>query len=405
MNYVSRQSLRVHEYARPIMEFLTRSEWARRGGGPAGDASASAPEWDFVTGNPYEMPLPAIGRAIAAAAQPKNKDWFAYKMNVPATQHVVQQTLSQRTGMHFEARDVHMTNGGFGALAAAMRVVADPGDEIIVVTPCFFFYASLIAGAGATPVFVPAVRGTFDLDIAAIRAAITPRTAAVLINNPHNPSGRIYPRAQLEALATVLAEASTRHDRRIYLLSDEAFNQIVFDGDAVHSPTTCYPYSLLLYTYGKTLLAPGERIGFIAVPPTMPAHERERLGEVIEMAQIANGWCFPNATLQYALAELETERIDVTHLRDNRDRLVAGLTAAGYEAIRPQGTFFMLVRSPWPDDVAFTNLLAEHDVFVMPGSIPGAPGYVRLSLCVRTTTVEGALPRFAAALRTAKERR
>jgi aspartate aminotransferase len=402
MNHPSRQSLRILEHARPIMEFLTSSEWARRGGGPAGSTHPDPPRWDFVTGNPYEMPIPKLGEAIAAAAIPRNKDWFAYKMNVPEARAVVQRALRQRTQLDFEATDIHMTTGGFAALAAAMRAVADPGDEIIVSTPCFFFYPPLIAAAGANVVRVPARPSTFDLDIEGLRRAITTRTAAVLVNSPSNPSGRIYPPEQLEALAAMLEAESQRHGRRIYLLSDEAFREIVYDDVPHHSPTRFYPWSFLLYTYGKTLLSPGERIGYLAIPPTMPAAERAAFGEVIQMAQIAHGWCFPNATLQYALAELEPLCIDVGHLRDNRDRLYAGLTASGYEVVRPQGTFFMLVRSPWEDDVAFADLLTRSEVFVMPGSIPGAPGYLRLSLCVRTETITGALPGFAEARRHAE---
>lgn len=377
------------------MEFFTRSAWAtlRRAGG--------IPRYDFVTGNPYEMPLPQIGDALARASAPRDKDWFAYKMSEASGARVAAQALRDRVGVAFRDEDVHLTSGGFAAILAALRCVADPGDEVLVTVPCFFFYEAMIYAVGANPVLVPARAGTFDLDLDGIRRAITPRTRVVLVNTPHNPSGRIYPREALAELGQILDRASAEHGRRIYVLSDEAFSRIIFGGAPFYSPSAEYPYTFLAYTYGKTLLMPGERLGYVALPEAMPAADRAAFRDLLPLTLAAHGWSFPNGTLQVALPELEPLCIDLSHLERNRDELVHGLRALGYEVSSAQGTFFLLVKAPWDDDAEFAALLTRWEVYVLPGYLAKIPGFVRVSLCA--PTVAGALPGFAAALEHARE--
>ena len=251
--------------------------------------------------------------------------------------------------------------------------------------------------AGLIPVRVRIDPDTFDLDVDAIAAAITPSTRLVIVNTPNNPTGRIYPPETLRRLATVLEEASARNGRRIYLISDEPYNRIVFDGARFHSPVDFYPFTFLAYSYGKTHLAPGQRIGYVALPPTMPrrpgAHPATVLG-----VQIAIGWAFPNAVLQYAVPRLEQFSIDVAHLQRKRDRLVDALTGMGYDVTPPEGTFYLWVRSPLADDGAFAERLAEHDIFVMPGHLFETPGFFRISLTANDAMIERGLPGFAAAI-------
>lgn len=382
---------RIYESARDFMDFFTKSEWATRR-----HEGTRPPTHDFVTGNPYQMPLPQIGDALARSSAPLHKDWFAYKMSESPSRGAVAPALHARTGVTFAPEDIHMTAGGFSAILAALRVVTDVGEEIVVTAPCFFFYEAMIMATGARPVLVPARTDTFDLDLEAIERAITPKTRMVLVNTPHNPSGRIYPPEVLKGLAAILERASAAHGKRIYILSDEAFSRIVFNGEAFYSPAAYYPHTFLAYTYGKTLLMPGERIGYVAVPEGMPADERAVLREMLPMATAAHGWSFPNGTLQLALPELEPLVIDLQHLQRNRDALVQGLRGLGYEVSAAQGTFFLLVKSPLASDVAFTELLTKWDIFVLPGYLAKMPGYVRLSLCA--ADAEGALPGFAAAL-------
>jgi aspartate aminotransferase len=286
-----------------------------------------------------------------------------------------------------------MTNGAFAGLAVAMRAVADPGDEIIFSLPPWFFYEAIIRGAGAVPVRVNIRLETFDLDLDAIAAAITPRTRAIIVNSPHNPTGRIYPAEQLQALAEVLTEASVRNGRPIYLLSDEAYCRIVYDGRDCPSPTAFYPWSFLIYTFGKVLLTPGQRLGYVAIPLDMP--ERETVRNAVFVAQLMTGYAFPNALLQHALGDLDRMSIDVDRLQARRDRVVAGLREAGYEAVNPEGTFYVLTRSPEPDDLAFTERLAARQVYVLPGAVFEMPGWFRISLTGTDEMFERALPEFA----------
>src|SRR5205807_2151896 len=180
---------------------------------------------------------------------------------------------------------------------------------------------------------------------------------AIIVNSPHNPSGRIFTPDELERLANVLEVGH----RPIYLISDESYSRVVYDGREFHSPLEYYDRSFLIYTYGKTLVAPGQRIGYIAMSPSMP--DREELREAVFVAQLAVGYAFPNALMQYAMGDLEQASIDVAALQGRRDKMVGALTEMGYEAVTPEGTFYVMVRSPIADDLAFTHRLAEEDVF------------------------------------------
>src|SRR5262249_27006733 len=226
--------------------------------------------------------------------------------------------------------------------------------------------------------------------------AIGPRTRLVIVNSPHNPTGRIYDRAMLQALADVLERASARFGQRIFLLSDEPYRRLRFDGRAFVSPAAIYPWTLISYSYGKVLLAPGQRLGYLAFSPLMPASDREALRDVMFSAQMALGWCFPNAVMQYAVADLEGLSIDQAALARRRDRLTAALTDAGFTVLRPEGTFYLWSQLPARDPERHWNTLADRKVFVMPGSTMNSPAYLRISLTASDRMVERALPAFAA---------
>jgi aspartate aminotransferase len=288
-----------------------------------------------------------------------------------------------------------MTKGASTALAIALATILSPGDEVIFLSPPWFFYESMIAFSRGVPVRVKVDLATFEPDIDAIDDAITPRTRAVIVNSPNNPTGRIYPPETLDGLATLLADASDQHGRTISLLSDEAYNRILFDGRRFHSPAAHYPNTFLLYSYGKTLLAPGQRLGYLALPPTMPGRERMR-GAIL--ATQFSGYGVPDAVLQHAMPDLEPLCIDLVQLQRRRDTLVRELGDQGYKVHVPEGAFYLLPRSPIPDDVAFADLLAGHDVFVLPGRIVELPGYFRISLTANDEMVERSISRFGAAI-------
>jgi aspartate aminotransferase len=322
-------------------------------------------------------------------------------MNEPQSQEVVAESLRKRNGIAYQPGDIFMTTGAFSALAICLTAVVNPGDEVIFLSPPWFFYETLILGAGGIPVRVKVDAKTFDLDLVAIQAAITDKTRAIIVNSPNNPTGRIYSPQILAELARLLTSAQKRTQRPIYLLSDESYNRIVFDGNVFNSPTAFYPYSFLIYTYGKTLLTPGQRIGYIAMPPEMP--ERETMRGALLTAQFTLGWPFPNAIMQYALPELEQLSIDIPHLQRKRDRMVKALGEMGYDLHTPEGTFYLMPRSPLADDLAFTRLLMKHKIYCLPGAAFEMPGYFRISLTANDEMIERSLPGFEAALQIAQQ--
>jgi aspartate aminotransferase len=274
--------------------------------------------------------------------------------------------------------------------------VLDQGDEAIFCEPAWFCYEPMLLAAGALARKVPLSKPRFDLDLDAIEAAIGPRTRLVIVNTPHNPTGRIYPRDALAALAERLERASQRIGRRIFLLSDEPYRRLRFDGRAFTSPAAVYPWTLVAYSYGKVLLAPGQRLGYLAISPLMPAADRKALQDAMFGAQMAMGWCFPNAVMQYAVPDLERLSIDIAALARRRDALSEVLASAGHHVLPPEGTFYLWCK--WSTDPERQwNALADRGVFVMPGSIMNTPDYFRISLTASDAMVERALPAFAAA--------
>lgn len=351
---------------------------------------------DFAFGNPHDMPMPEFGAALLKYAVPQNKDWFAYKMSERASQEHVARSLQQRLGIAYAPEDVCMTNGAAGALNIALATLLDPGDEVIINLPPWFFYEAYIAACGGVTVKVNVKPDDFDLDIEAIRQAITTRTRAIIVNSPNNPTGKIYPPETLRALGEMLSEESRRIGRIIYLISDEAYSRILFDGQTFASPTGYYPDSILVYTYGKTLLTPGQRLGYLALAPTMAG--RQELRNAVAVTQIVNGWAFTSALMQHSLPELETLCIDIEQLQHKRNWLVHELGDMGYQVGTPEGTFYLLVKSPLEDDVAFTNLLAEKGILCLPGSTAEIPGYFRISLTANEEMIRQSIPGFLAAL-------
>ena len=351
---------------------------------------------DFTIGDPHEMPPDAYVAALREAAIPRNETWFAYKWYEPEAQQAAAASLARLTGLPFEPADMLLTTGGFAALSVGMKLVADPGDEVVYSLPPWFFYEPLAVEAGLTPVKVRIDPETLDLDVDAIAAAITPRTRLVIVNTPNNPTGRVYGPPTLRRLAAVLDEASRRNGRRIFILSDEPYNRIVFSGVRFHTPAEFYPSTLIAYSYGKTLLSPGQRIGYLALPPTLP--DREALREAGLIVQASVGYAIPNAIMQYALPKLERQSIDVARLERRRDVMVDALSEMGYQVHRPEGTFYLFPRSPIPDDEAFARDLAERGVLVTPGAVFETPGYFRICLTATDEMCERALPAFAAAI-------
>ena len=353
---------------------------------------------DFAFGNPQEMVVQGFASALASATTPLSKDHYAYKFSEEESRATVADQLTEWRGQQFDPEDIAMTPGAFGAIAVALGALVDVGDEVVYFDPSWFFYRSMILAAGATPISVPLRSDDHDLDLDRLAGAITERTRLVIVNTPHNPTGRIYPPSTLQGLARVLGEASDRFGAPIYLLSDEPYSKLVFSDATFTSPARHYPHTLIAYSYGKILLTPGQRIGWLVWTPLMA--DREELRSAVFMAQVAGGWLFPSAIMQYSLAELDRLSIDLVELERKRDLLVTELGSAGYELQPPEGTFYLWVRSPDPDDVAFVGRLAEQQVLVLPGTTCGSPGHFRISLTGTAEMIERSLPVFRTAITT-----
>jgi len=371
----------------PIRHFYFHSRYAERRNAP--DIS------DFTFGNPHEMPLPGLVEALQRHAVPHNTDWFAYKTSEPEPQAFLAERLSTELSLAFEPADIALTNGAFAAISVAVRLLLDAGEEAIFSVPAWFCYEPVLLAADAVPRKVSLRPGSFGLDLEALDAAISPRTRLVVVNTPHNPTGRIYSRDELNALADLLARASERIGRPLFLLSDEPYRRIRFDGREFVSPAAVYPWTVIAYSYGKVLLAPGQRLGYLALSPLMPEPDRQALQDSLFAAQMALGWCFPNALMQYAVPDLEGLSIDMQALSAKRTRMGEALTRAGYEVLRPEGTFYLWCKCPGTDADRFWNALADRDVFVMPGSLMQVPDHFRLCLTASEPMVERSLPVFA----------
>jgi aspartate aminotransferase len=349
---------------------------------------------DFTFGNPHELPLLGVVKAIRDRAIPHDKNWYAYKTSEEEPQAFLAEHAGRELGLDFEPRDIALTTGAFAAIMVAIHQTLDAGDEAIFSEPAWFCYESMLAAAQAVPRKVPLKRPNFDLDLAAIDAAIGPKTRLVIVNSPHNPTGRIYSRSALEELAELLERASARIGHRIYLLSDEPYRRLRFDDLGFDSPATVYPWTLISYSYGKVLLSPGQRLGYLAISPLMPSEDRDSFRESLVSAQMALGWCFPNAIMQYSVPDLETLSIDQLGLTRRRSMLMDAFNQAGYAFLKPEGTFYLWSKWPDGDPDAHWNALADRNVFVMPGSIMNQPDYFRISLTASDRMVERALPAF-----------
>ena len=327
-------------------------------------------------------------------AIPHDKNWFAYKASEQEPQAFIAERLGLELDLAFEPGDIALTAGAFAAIMVAFRLVVDAGDEVIYSEPAWFCYEPMLLAANAVPRKVNLQSPTFDLDLAAVEAAIGPRTRLVIVNTPHNPTGRIYSRASLEALADLLERASARIGHRIFLLSDEPYRRLRFDGRGFTSPAALYPWTLISYSYGKVLLTPGQRLGYLALSPLMPTADRHALRSVMFSAQMALGWCFPNAVMQYSVPDLDKLSIDQAALTRRRDRFMASLLGAGYSVLVPEGTFYLWSKWTYSNPQQQWNALADRDVFVLPGSIMNSPDYFRISLTASDEMVERALPAF-----------
>ncbi len=354
---------------------------------------------DFLAGNPQEPASADYVAILQRALEPDSRSYFAYGPPWEPAVQVAAKALGERLGMSLDPADVLLTRGAASGLAVVLRLLLDPGDEVVMMSPPWFFYEPMVLAEGAVPVKVQLTE-TFDLDLDAIERALNPQSRIVLINTPHNPSGRLLPEDQLRGLAALLERASARAGRLIYLVSDEAYARILFDGREMLTPARWYSATFMLHTYSKTLLAPSQRAGYLAMPRDMPGKDLLRLAL---MATSVTMGATPDTGMQRAIPELEPRIIDMATLERRRDRVVAELRRFGYSVDVPEATFYLFPRCPIPDSIEFCDWLAERRVYALPGEAFERPGYFRLSLTATDVMVDRALPVLEEAFATLRE--
>jgi aspartate aminotransferase len=352
--------------------------------------------YDFSLGNPnVEQPDEFKRELIALATEAiPFKHGYTPNAGYPETRLAIAQKISRTTGMKMTADHVIMSCGAGGALNVILKTLLDPGDEVIILKPFFVEYPFYIENYGGVVKYAT-TRSDFSLDIDAIAKAITRKTKAIIINSPNNPTGKVYSRKNIADLALLLKERSLKTKKAVYLISDEPYAEIVFDGVTVPSVLKAYSNSIVAYSYSKTLSLPGERIGYIAINPKI--HD---IGDWISALILCTrilGFVHAPALMQRIVARLQDVAVDVAVYQKKRDLLCSGLAKAGYTFTKPQGAFYLFVKSPIPDDVEFVQLLLKQNILVVPGSGFGCPGYFRIAFCVDDVTIVNSLEGFAAA--------
>ena len=351
---------------------------------------------DFSLGNPDLEPPEKFRQVLRSviAESPTGAHGYMPNAGYEETRAAVADYVSREQGVKVESEHLVMTCGAAGALNCIFKALLDPGEEVIVSAPYFVEYGFYADNHGGQ-IRVVSTKDDFTLDLAAIEKAINPRTKVVLINSPNNPSGQIYDRNSLKQLGDLLATSSKNMGRTLYLVSDEPYRKIVYDGFEVPSIFEAYANSIVATSYSKDVSLAGERLGYLVVHPE--ADEVKGLLGGLVLANRILGFVNAPALMQRVVAHLQGACVDVGVYQARRDLFCQGLAAAGYELVKPRGAFYLFPKSPTADDVAFVRSLQDEKILVVPGSGFGSPGYFRIAYCVGKKTIESAMPGFARA--------
>ena len=351
--------------------------------------------YDFSIGNP-SIPAPKeVKQAILELLEEPAEVLHGYSPAAgdPKVRQTLADSVNRRFGTHYTADNFYMTVGAAASLSISIKALTNPGDEFITIAPFFPEYEVWVTTAGAELAVVPADTGNFQIDFDALERLIGPKTKGIIINSPNNPSGTVYSEETVRRLAELLEQKEKEYGISIYLLSDEPYREIVYDGVTVPFVPNYYKNTLVCYSYSKSLSLPGERIGYIMVPDE--AEDSRRVRAAVAGAGRALGYVCAPVLFQKAVAKCVDVSGDVSAYRGNRDLLYHGLTELGYECVRPQGAFYLFVKALEPDAGAFSEHAKKHDVLVVPSDSFGCEGYVRISYCVSEKTIQDAMPAFA----------
>jgi aspartate aminotransferase len=287
-----------------------------------------------------------------------------------------------------------MTCGAAAALNVLLKTILNPGEEVILLSPYFVEYGFYVDNHGGIAVTVP-TNAEFAPDLASIEAAVNSNTRALIINSPNNPTGVVYPAALLESLGELLRRKQSEYGREIFIISDEPYRRIIYDGLTYSQVFPHYQNTVVVTSHAKDLALPGERIGYIAIHPEYP--DREELSNGATFCNRTLGFVNAPALMQHLVRSLQGVSVDVADYQRKRDYLYTQLTELGYSVTKPQGAFYLFPKSPLDDDVAFVDALQEWNVLAVPGRGFGTPGYFRISYCVEDPVLEGAMNGFARA--------
>jgi len=355
--------------------------------------------YDFALGNPDpEPPQTVIDDLRARAAEPGIHKYMP-NAGFPDVRAKIAAYLKKETGVNFTDNHIMMVTGAAAGLSVTMDAILNPGEEVVVIAPFFGEYKGYVTNFGGKIIPVPALPGTFALDVPAIEKALTRNTKAVILNSPNNPSGAVYDEASLKSLNAALERAEAIYGQPIYVVSDEPYVRIVYDGVKVPAMSAIFKNSIVVNSFSKSLALPGERIGYVAVNPAI------RNADVLMDALI-----FCNRTLGFVNAPGIFQKVVADHLEDvagleaykeRRDALYEILIETGYRCALPKGAFYLFPQSPVPDDAAFCNLALKHRLVIVSGTGFSYPGYFRLAYCVSMKTIKNSKDAFAALLKEA----
>jgi len=349
--------------------------------------------FDFSLGNPNLSPPEKFRKILRDTVDDLAAGDHGYMPNAgyPHVRRSVAEYLCKEQQAGVTENDVIMTCGAAGALNVILKAILDPGDEVIAPAPYFVEYQFYVDNHGGTLRTV-ATKPDFSLDMDGISAAITEKTKAVLINSPNNPTGQVYSKESLKNLGELLTDKGKRLNRTLYLISDEPYRKIVYEGCTVPSIFDTYKESIVATSYSKDISIPGERIGYLAVHPE--ASFKEELIGGMSLANRILGFVNAPALMQRVVASLQGASVDVSAYSRKRDLLCKGLKDCGYDFVKPPGAFYLFPKTPVPDDVRFVKELQKELILTVPGSGFGGPGHFRIAYCVEDKTIINALPGF-----------
>ncbi|MFO7598180.1 MAG: pyridoxal phosphate-dependent aminotransferase [Candidatus Desulfacyla sp.] len=349
--------------------------------------------FDFSLGNPNLEPPAKVKRVFEDLARDPAPGRHAYMSNagLMETRQAVADYLNGFNRPRFSADEIVMTVGAGGALNVVLKTILNPGEEVVIPKPYFVEYNFYLDNHQGVPRLVE-TQPDFSFNFDAMEAAMSEKTRAVLINSPNNPTGKVYPEADLKELGRLMTHYSGKFGQPIYLISDEPYRKIVYDGISVPSVFAAYPETFVVTSFSKDLSLPGERIGYAAAHPEISDKAMVLAGMVL--CNRVLGYVNAPAMMQRAIARLLDESVDISIYQRKRDRLCEALGSFGYDILKPEGAFYLFPRTPIADDVAFVAALQDENILTVPGTGFGGPGHFRIAYCVSDQVIEGALPGF-----------